>query len=233
MVDSSFRHKEERERKRRRKIALEQLSGAINAHLGLLGNWYIAPLDDYPKNPPKSYQEFLNPEYIEKVQMVDFSKSYPTASPSPDPTWLEISGHQLESFSENVDDVISKYGMFLEPSMLQTLRELSQSPIASLCQTNLVEFDRRKSIDRDYNLLAGTNMEHHLANHLFNLLEVINWYSETDGVHIKPVNELDAWKEDVSPNPGSAKLEKSVEESEPLFGMGPSYPEEEYHGSSH
>lgn len=232
LVDLSFRRKEDRERERIKRIALERLAGTINSHIEMLSEWYIAALEEEPEFTPESYPDLFNEEYIRTTRRVDFSKNYPTAGNGPDPTWLDMSGQRMESFSEDVEDTISNYGIYMEPEMIKTVQNISDSGINQLFQNDIIQSDQRIGATRDCNLLAGEGVDYFLAKHLNLILEVIQWYDQDPELHIKPVVELDAWRDDVTPNVGSARLEKKLEESKPKFGMGPSYPVKEYHDSN-
>lgn len=228
LVDLSIQRKEERERERVKRVALERLSRTINSQLELLANWYIGSLNSEPNSIPEDYTTFFDTDYIEQVKHLDFAKEYPTAGPTPNPTWFQLSGQKMKEFTEDIEDLIGKYGIFMDPQTLKTLQDISDSEITTLFHEDLIQMDRRTGTERDYNLLAGQNMDYYLAKHLALILEIVKWYEHDSDLQIKPVIELDAWKDDVTPHAGSAKLEKKLEEADPMFGMGPSYPVEEY-----
>lgn len=229
LVDLSIKKKEERERTRVKRIALERLSGAVNSHIEHLANWYIVSIDEKPESVPESYTELFDDEYIEQVKRLDFSKEYPTAGENRNPTWMEVSELRLDEFSEAVEDIIGKYGLYMDPEMIGTLQELGDSEIYSVPQSDILQRDQQMGVNRDYNLLAGQNVDYYLAKHISLLLDVIEWYEEDPELRLIPVQELDAWRDDTAPHPSSAKLAKDVDDADPMYGMGPSYPIEDYH----
>jgi len=221
LVDLSFRRKEEREKKRVKRIVLRQLSGIIHRHIDHLSNWYIGALYEYPKTIPTKYSKLFDEEYIETVKKVDFSENYPTAGPR-DPTWMAVSNHHMNQFSEDINEIISKYSLYLNSDMIKTLQNLADSPITNIFDSDMMEYDKRKGVKRDYNILNGGNVDIYLSEHLDLVLEVIEWFENDSKVDIISVEDLDAWRDDVSPQAGSAKIEKELEQTETLYGMGPS-----------
>lgn len=204
LVDRTFREQKQKRQQKMRKTAFRELSGTINSHIGLLSDMYIATMPEYPKDSPDEYDQLFDKKFASQIQLLDFSKKYPTARGGV--MWFNYSENELNNLKETIDQVLSKYSPWLNAETTNNLRELKQSTfvsmLISLSEANLIQLDNQKGYDRTYTVLAG-NVDI-ILEHTNVLLEIIEEYEEIDGVELTDVQDFGAWSENVAPQPESA-----------------------------
>lgn len=204
LVDRTFREQKQKRQQKMQKTAFRELRVTINSHISLLTDMYIAAMPEYPKDDPDKYEQLFDEKFARQVQLLDFSKEYPTARGGV--MWFNYSENELNQLKESIDQVLSKYSPWLDAETTNNLRKLKQSTfvsmLISLSEANLIQLDNQKGHDRKYAVLAG-NVDI-ILGHTDILLEIINEYEEIDGIELTDVQDLGAWREDVAPQPESA-----------------------------
>lgn len=224
LVDETLRRREFKEKERIRNLALEQLEGVMNRHLGFLTEMYVASVDSKPEDIPGSYDEFFDEHYVEAVQHLDLSEDRPGHQGVDD--WFDFVSKECDEFQENVEGIIERYAPFLESGTLQELQNLSRTTLigalVNICQgQDLVLMDAKMGVVRDYNLLKGGGMDKALQEHLDSVNKVVSLYEETESTDLNSVDSLAVWWENVHPYYGCARIQKPLDDTDPKFNIGP------------
>lgn len=218
LVDRNFRDQEEKRRQKMQNTALRQLRTDVNTHLTFLSNMYIAASEEYPNSPPSTYEELFNDDFSTTIQLLDFSKEYPTAGESRVIRWFDYSESNLKEFQNSIDQVITQYSAWLDPEIVEKVHNLKSSRfmtvIISASEVDLIQLDREMGFDREYAILIGE--DNIIQEHTDLLLELIQEYQEVDDIELTNVEDLNAWSENVTPHPESARLpvESLINENE-------------------
>ncbi len=189
--------------------ALRQLKYDINSHITFLTDMYIAALDERQGTPPSTFEEVFDEDFTETVQLLDFSKEYPTARNSKRISWFDRSESHLEEFSDSIDQVISQYSPWLEPEVVEILQDLNNSifmgMITSASSINIIQMDEEMGYEREYSILLGH--PEIIEEHTGAVLEIIQKYNEQSEVELTDAEDLNAWSENVAPTRGTVRLE--------------------------
>lgn len=213
LVDKSFRDKERREEARIRNTALEELRIPLNAHLSHLTHWYTASLSEQSDEFPSSWLEFLESDYVETVQKLDFSSSTPSTDENK--IWLAYSSEHMREFRNDVNSVTTKYSHAMDSEMVHTLQELATSQMMSTIinmHKALPEIERlegkkhAKDIAEELGLVINDDVEDHISN----LISLIEYYDEPDAPDIAPFEGTSLHRDDVVPEIGSARLDVEI-----------------------
>ena len=204
LIDGTFREREERERRQLQNTALTELSTPLNKYLKLLRIWYRTSLDEVPNSPSDSLIEVIEKKEIETIRMLDFSESYPVLGGPRDYTFLIHSANQIEEIQESVDEVIQKYGPFLNPELINELQKLKNSEVFSTIKSQ-----------RDYKLWSSKDVLALFAEDLYvefekdmnSLLEVVSFYQEPNSPELNLIDISGMWIDDEKPKIGSARID--------------------------
>lgn len=214
VVDKSFRDKEHRERERVRRTALRRLQAPLNRHLSLLAGWYVAASDEESFDKPDSLRTLLEDDFPETVMYLDFESSAPTTNPDQD--WLNYSANQLLSFNQEIDEVLAKYGVYLDSDMVESLELVANSTMSSAiisCERTRPEIRRwreeteidRPSSGNHLSLVLNEQVEDHVENVLRLMQHYENRELEFELSGTSPLNES------MTPSVGSARLEVMIQ----------------------
>jgi hypothetical protein len=213
LVDKSFRDKERREEVRIRNTALEELRIPLNAHLNHLTSWYTASLSEQPDEISSSWMEFLNSDYVDTVQKLDFSSS--THTTDENKIGLAYSSEHMKEFQNDVNSVATKYSHAMDSEMVHTLQELATSQMVSTIinmHRALPEIERlegkkhAKDITGELALVINDDVEDHISN----LMSLIEYYDESDAPDIAPFEGTSLHSANVAPQIGSARLDLEI-----------------------
>ncbi|MFB6233766.1 MAG: hypothetical protein ABEH81_06455 [Halopenitus sp.] len=97
VVDKSFRKQERKEKERVKNIALQELRSPLHEHLNLLAKWYTASRAERPEEMPSSWKEFLQNDFPETIENMDFSASAPAVK---EQNWLTYSMSEVQEFKQ-------------------------------------------------------------------------------------------------------------------------------------
>lgn len=208
LVDSTFREQEKRRRQKMKNAAFVQLRTDMNRHLDFLGEMYIASSIESRDSLPSSYDEFFNSDFTTAVQLLDFSKEYPTARESKTVLWFDYSETQLKQFQNSIDQVIGQYGIWLDPDTVRKLQAVQSTAfvglITSMAEGNIIQLDVEMGYDREYTVLYGH--QGIIEDHTHAVLELLEEFEKSDEVSVTDVEDLGVWSENVAPGLGSARL---------------------------
>jgi hypothetical protein len=140
LIDAVIRRKEERERAWYRRIALQQLRIPLTKHLQLLSDMYKASVERKPDKEISSLGDLFSEDYFEQITYFNAmgpSPSSPPAGPSavasgnmpPPIPWYQYLSTEVKQFKEDVERVVDKYAMHLDPETLELLEQLANSPV--------------------------------------------------------------------------------------------------------
>jgi hypothetical protein len=139
LIDAVIRRKEERERAWYRRIALQQLRIPLTKHLQLLSDMYKASVERKPDREISSLGDLFSEDYFEQITYFNAMGPSPSAPPAdrsslasgnmplPIP-WYQYLSTQVKQFKEDVERVVDKYAMHLDPETLDLLEQLAKSP---------------------------------------------------------------------------------------------------------
>lgn len=208
LVDSTFREQEKKRRQKMQNAAFDYLQTDMNRHLGFLGEMYVASSINSLDSPPSSYDEFFNRDFSTTIQLLDFSKEYPTARESRTILWFDYSEAHFKEFQNSIDQVIAQYGAWLDPSTVEKLQKVQSSTfmgmVTSMSEGNIIQLDEEQGYDREYAVLYGH--QDIVEDHTDALLALLEEYEDVNEVSITDIEDLGAWSESVSPGLGSARL---------------------------
>lgn len=226
LVNKSHHDKEERDRQRVEEIALEELSGTINRHLGLLGEWYVSASAGEPDQHPCSFNELLAEDFYQTIRWLDFSKKYPTMPQRR--TWAEHNGEELSSMRNDINQVLDRYGPFMRPKLVSDLQKLASSDLTGFLigigETNIVEFDKAQGIERDYMLFVGAGVDQLVSSHIMAVTGILEYYERTEYPDLTSISDHGLWRDDIAPRVGDSRGETNPDCAEPRVGAGAGAP---------
>ncbi len=206
LIDRILESQRQRERKKVRDVAVAQLRRPLMRQLQLLGNWYKAAVSGKPEALPSTVTGFFGEDFYEQIRWLDFAKTGPTIAET---SWLQYSANELKRFQDDLERVIDKYATFLEPSTIELLERLRDSPVASIVilSVNLPDIDRQHGWPRQYNFFESvvTLVRQHVEA-VLELLDYVNAGLE------EPITleSLALLNEGTAPAFGSGRLAKTV-----------------------
>lgn len=146
LIEAVIRRKEERDRawhRRRawyRRIALRQLRIPLNNHLRLLSDMYKASVERKPDREISNLRDLFSEDYFEQITYFNAMGPSPAAHPMPLCSvtsgaqrrwipWDQFLSTEVKQFKEEVDRVVDKYAMYLDPETMDLLERLANSPV--------------------------------------------------------------------------------------------------------
>jgi hypothetical protein len=140
LIDSVVRRMEAFNQEQYRRIALQQLRIPLTNHLQLLSDMYKASVERKPDREISSLGDLFSEDYFEEITYFNAmgpSPSAPLADPSsvasgnmpPPIPWYQYLSTEVTQFKEDVERVVDKYAMHLDPETLDLWEQLAKSPL--------------------------------------------------------------------------------------------------------
>ena len=140
LIDAVIRRKEKRDRAWYRRIALQQLRIPLNNHLRLLSDMYKASVERKPDREISNLRGLFSEDYFEQITYFNAMGPSPAAHPMPLSSvssgaqrrwipWYQYLSTEVKQFKEEVDRVVDKYALYLDPETLDLLEQLANSPV--------------------------------------------------------------------------------------------------------
>ena len=202
-IDSVIRRREERQRRRFRTIALQQLRFPLIQHFLLLFELYKASVERKPDREISGVADLFNADYFTQISYLDFEKPYPVTPPM---SWAQWVSAETSRFKNDLERVVDKYAIYLDPDTLDVAERVIGSHFirqAGFFPT-IIGMWKRQGSEIPANLLGGmsvTMREHTTA--FYGLVEVYNAEAPDDrkvafGEHM--------WSNNASPLIGSGRV---------------------------
>lgn len=140
LIDAVIKRKEARDQKRYRRIALQQLRIPLFHHLRLLANMYKASVERKPDREISNLRDLFSEDYFEQITYFNAMGPSPKDVPMSLRAvtlgaqqrwipWYQYLSTEVKQFKEEVDRVVDKYAMYLDPETLDLLEQLANSPV--------------------------------------------------------------------------------------------------------
>lgn len=202
-IDSVIRRREERQRRRYRSIALQQLRFPLSQHSRLLFNLYKASVERKPERKISGMEDLFDADYFEQIVYLDLAKPGPVTPPM---IWAEWVRHETGRFKDDLGRVVDKYAMYLDPDTLDVAERLISSSFINVADSfpTILTMWKQEGHQFPTNLLGGLSelmLEHTTA--FCELVEVYNAEAPDDrkvafGEHM--------WRNDTEPLIGSGRV---------------------------
>jgi hypothetical protein len=139
LIDAVIRRKDAHDQKRYRRIALQQLRMPLFSHLLLLSGMYKASVERNPAREISNLRDLFSEDYFEQIAYFNVMGPSPAAlqllGPSsvaggkkpPSIPWYQYLNSEVERFKEDLQRVVDKYAMYLDPETIDLLEQLANS----------------------------------------------------------------------------------------------------------
>ena len=207
LIDALIRRNEERERKRVRRVAFQQLRIPLLHHLLVLHGMYKASIPNPPEIRPGEVRELFTDSYFVQLTFLDFSKPAPLSSAVP-LQWFDYLKMESEKFKAALGRTIEKYAVFLEGDSVEILETLINSSFISLLEQApaIRDVDKREAFKRNYNLLAGQGIAELVREYANVFTRLVELYNLAVPGEQKLILGSDLWRNDIAPQFGSARI---------------------------
>lgn len=161
-----------------------------------------------PESPPDSLTQVIETNEIESIRLLNFAETYPKIGRSNDYTFLTKSVEDIEQFQSDIDEVLQKYSVFMEPELVDALQKLKNSELfRTIMSRNMYHILSQKD---PCPLFAGDGYLD-LQDNLAALLQVIEYYEHSSSPELTLLDISYIWKDDEQPKIGSARIDVPLE----------------------
>jgi hypothetical protein len=140
LIESVIRQREAQERDKYRAVALQRLRIPLTHHLQLLSDMYKASVERKPDRAISNLKDLFSEDYFEQITYFNAMGPSPSAHPvdlrsvvsgtlPPSIPWYQYLSTEVQQFKEEVERVVDKYAMHLDPETLDLLEQLANSPV--------------------------------------------------------------------------------------------------------
>ena len=221
LIDTVIRRREERQRKRYRSVALQQLRLPLKNHLRLLSDMYKASVERKPDSEIASLDDLFNEDYFEQITY--FNAMGPSGASSgvyqPPIPWFQYLKYESEKFREDLERVVDKYAMHLDPDTLDLVEQLANSAFINHGRFQLpvmVANLQSSGHQGTYNPFMAEHHMHTVRDHTRVFTKVVDIYNmEAPDDRKVLVRDKRIWADNVAPAVGSSRaLYRRSDESE-------------------
>lgn len=205
LIDRVLRRREERERMRYCRIALQQLRFPLMEHLEVLFNMYKASVQRKPERRISSLEDLFEDDYFEQVSHLDLSKPAPVA---PQMQWGDYLLHETQRFKDALERVVGRYAVPLGPDTVDIAEQLIASRLISMLERFPAMRASRPAQFRGWPepMLYGMGgLVRQYTDAFAALVDIYNDEAPED--QRVAITKKNLWKENVSPRIGSARIQ--------------------------
>jgi len=209
VVDKSFRDQEQKEKERIKNIALQDFRSPLDSHLHLLAKWYTASRSERPEEMPSSWTEFLQSDFSETLENMDFSASAPAVK---EQNWLTYSMGETQEFKDKVSEISTKYRYSMDSDMTASFQKLENSPLyETILGTGQNIQDMKERSEPEHvekeTKKVGPFASASVESHIDILCEIISYYEDDDAPEIPVFENTSLHNSNFAPAIGSARLD--------------------------
>jgi hypothetical protein len=211
LIDAVIRRKEERERAWYRRIALQQLRIPLTKHLQLLSDMYKASVERKPDREISSLGDLFSEDYFEQITY--FNAMGPSGTSSgvyqPPIRWFQYLKYESEKFREDLERIVDKYAMHLDPDTLDLVEQLANSAFINDGRFHLpmvVTSLQSSGHQGPYNHFMAEDHTHTVRDHTRVFTKVVGVYNKEAPDDRKVlVRDKRIWADNVAPAVGSSR----------------------------
>ncbi|HEY9667073.1 MAG TPA: hypothetical protein V6C91_09720, partial [Coleofasciculaceae cyanobacterium] len=154
-VDRVIENEQIKERNKLESVAFLQLRRPLTCHFYLLFNMFKASITTKPDEDYENLSSLFDDVFFEQLALLDFSKPSPVFA-SIEATWSDYLATECAQFKEALNRTVEKYGLFLQPELIDLIEEIINSPFMWLVfqLPAIRKLGRKTSVPDSYNLLA-------------------------------------------------------------------------------
>jgi hypothetical protein len=211
LIDTVIRRREERQRKRYRSIALQQLHLPLKNHLRLLSDMYKASVERKLDSEIASLEDLFSEDYFEQITY--FNAMGPSGASSgvyqPPIPWFQYLKHESDKFREDLERIVDKYAMHLDPDTLDLVEQLANSAFINDGRFHLpmvVTSLQSSGHQGPYNHFMAEDHTHTVRDHTRGFTKVVGVYNKEAPDDRKVlVRDKRIWADNVAPAVGSSR----------------------------
>ena len=214
LIDAVLRRREDREQARYRSLALRQLWRPLNRQADLFSNIYKASAERRPKREISSVSELFDEDYFNAIERLDATAASGTVRGVMDQEgmpWYECIDQEMSGFKEALGHMIDKYAMYLDPDTIDVVERLIDSNFINVGRLGriVVENARQMGLQGPVPMAfmaLGNDADSPIRKYTDDLVELVKIYDETAAGDKKVRIPDPAWRDDISPQVGSARI---------------------------
>ncbi|CQH63780.1 uncharacterized protein HHUB_4184 (plasmid) [Halobacterium hubeiense] len=158
---------------------------------------------------PSSWKEFLQSDFPEIIENMDFSASAPAVK---EQNWLTYSMDETQEFKENVNGISTKYRYSMDSDMTHSFQKLENSPlygtILDMGQNiqDMKERSEPEHVEKETKKVgpfASVSVERHIDI----LCEIISYYEDDDAPETPVFENTSLHNSNFAPAIGSARFD--------------------------
>lgn len=181
IVDALLDVDRKKKQEKYKKIAYQKIAPAIRGLSEMLLQMIKASLDkNYSKPIPQSYQELFNEKFLKELNNFDFKMG--KAPVFPEKNWPDYLNQKINKNLEIIDNTITTYVEFLDPSIIEKLYKIQNQLIFIIIKNYDAILMAHRSLDVEWNnylLIAGQEKyTKELADILLDTIDEINKYDQ-------------------------------------------------------
>lgn len=205
-VDRVIENEQIKERNKLESVAFLQLRRPLIRHFYLLFNMFKASVTGKPDKDYQNVSNLFDDVFFEQLAFLDFSKPAPVIA-SLEANWSDYLARECAQFKEALNRTVEKYGLFLQPEIIDLIEEIINSPFIWLVfqLPAIRKLERKTSLPDSYNLLARQEIRSLFREYTNSVSELFEQYNKRvpEEKQIKFYNEL--WADDIPPEIGSGR----------------------------
>ena len=220
LIDAVLRRREEKERRRYRSVALQQLRRPLNRQAQLLFGMYKATVARKPQREISKVSDLFDKDYFEQVSRLDASAEGPAlySIGGSAVSWAEHIKYEMKGFKEDLGRVVDKYAMYLDLDTIDTAEKIIDSSFIELSYTSamMVSGARNRQYEGPVPYLGvqeipadsptSTSTVSPLREYVGAFSKLVEIY-DRDAQNGRQVSTTAfEWRDDVSPKIGSARI---------------------------
>lgn len=124
LIDRALGKREEDRARRFVDRARARLKGPLHRQISLWINIYKASVPSKPLNPPERFSDFAKAEHLQHIALFTAVGTAPYAPAKPWPICLH---DELDRFRQELEDVLDKFGVFMQPEFMEMISNCSES----------------------------------------------------------------------------------------------------------
>ena len=211
-IDAVLQRREEREQRRYRSVALQQLRLPLKQHLLLLFAIYKASVEQKPEREISRVEDLFSDDYRTQLTRFDFASEGPMVligvGGNQKVPWFDYLYKEVGKFKDDLNRIVDKYAFYLDPDTLNSAEQLINSSFVNIISygPTIVTNARNTGHQGGMRIFAGDGMSTVIREHTDTFTKLVQICNKEASSENKIRVESHMWRNDTAPLIGSARV---------------------------